>query len=179
MSTLFVIGAANLFCGDHDPTNSKFLAIQELKLPAFQAEYQDHKPGGARVGMEIEVGIQKFEAGFKLTGIDMDVLTQFGLGSKIKHTYTAYAEVEDRRTGRTFELKAVIEARLGKAEMDAVKRGDLTATDYALNEISRYELWYDGKPKFRWDAWTNLWEVDGVNENSRTNAILRIAGTNG
>ena len=69
MSTLYVLEAANLFCGDHDPKNSKHLTLQELKLPTLEAEYQDHMPGGSKVGIEIEVGIKKLEPTFKLVGI--------------------------------------------------------------------------------------------------------------
>ncbi len=82
MSTLYILEAANLFCGDDDPSNSKHLAIQEFKLPDLQAIYQDHHAGGARVQIELEVGIQKFEPTFKLAGYDPDLLAQFGLGSK-------------------------------------------------------------------------------------------------
>ena len=54
MSSLYILEAANLFCGDHDPTASKHLALQELKLPALEEMTQDHMPGGGRVQIEID-----------------------------------------------------------------------------------------------------------------------------
>ncbi len=42
MSTLYVLEAANLFCGDHDPKNSKHLTLQELKLPSLEADSGPH-----------------------------------------------------------------------------------------------------------------------------------------
>jgi len=176
VSTLYIVEAANLFCGDHDPKNSQHLAIRELQLPTLQAIYADHHAGGARVQIEVEVGIQKLEPTFRLAGFDPNVLTQFGLNSKIKHIYTAYGEVKDRRTGVSYELKAVMEGRLGKVEPDAFQRGELMTHDYAINEVTHYEVWFDNKEKIYWDFWTNTWRVDGVDQNATTNSILRIIG---
>ena len=39
MSTIYIMEAANLFCGDHDPTASKHLTLTELQLPALQEMY--------------------------------------------------------------------------------------------------------------------------------------------
>lgn len=174
MSTLYVLEAANLFCGDHDPKNSKHLTLQELKLPTLEADYQDHMPGGSKVGIEIEVGIKKLEPTFKLVGFDPELLTQFGLGSRIKHIYTAYGEIRDRRTGASIELRAVMEARLGKIESDAFKRGDLMATDYALHEVTHYEVFFNTEEKWFWDFWSNTLRINGSDEGQTTNTILRI-----
>ncbi|ELT47216.1 phage major tail tube protein [Brucella intermedia] len=174
MSTLYILEAANLFCGDADPTNSKHLAIQELKLPDLQAIYQDHHAGGARVQIEIEVGIQKLEPTFKLAGFDPAVMTQFGLGSKIKNVYTAYGEIKDRRTGGSIEMKAIMEGRLGRVAPDAFQRGEVAANEYAINELTHYEIWWGGSEKLFWDFWTNQWRIDGVDQNEATNRILRI-----
>ena len=176
MSTLYILESANLFCGDADPTKSKHLTIQELKLPALQAQYQDHMAGGAPVGIEIETGINKPEPSFKLVGHDPDLLRQFGLGSRIRHTYTAYSVVVDRKTGRKIERKAIIEGRLGKMEEDAFKKGDLIATDYSINEVMHYEVWFDKQEMLYWDFFTNTWRINGSDENSDTNRILRVTG---
>lgn len=178
MSTLYVIEAANLFCGDHDAQNSKHLAIQELKLPTLQAIYSDHHAGGARVQIEIEVGVQKLEPSFKLVGFDPNLLVQFGVGTKLKRLYTAYGQVLDRRTGQSMELKALMEGRLGKVEGDAFQRGELMAHDYAINEVTHYELHFNGQEKLYWDFFSNSWRVDGVDENAAQNTILRVPRSN-
>lgn len=177
MSTIYVMEAVNLFCGDHDPTASKHLTITELKLPPLQAIYADHHAGGARVAIEVELGVQKLEPTFKLAGIDPDLLGQFGLGSRYKNVYTAYGKVRDKRTGRDIEAKAIVEARLGKIDPDAFTRGELMGHEYALNEVTHYELWFDGKPKIVWDFFENRWEVDGEDQNAADNRILRVPST--
>jgi P2 family phage contractile tail tube protein len=174
MSTLYIVEAANLFCGSHDPKNSKHLAIRELKLPPLQAMYTEHHPGGSRVKVEIETGIDTLKPTFKLGGFDPELLTQFGLSAPIKNIYTAYGAIVDRRSGRQIELKAVMEGRLGKAEGDAIQRGEMMAHDYEINEVLSYSLFFDGQEKIAWDFWTNTWRVDGVDQNAVTNSILRI-----
>ena len=174
-NTVYVMEAANLFVGDHDPSTSKHLTLAELGLPSLQAVYADHMPGGGRVGVEFEVGIQKLEPTFKLNGFDPQLMTSFGLGSRIKRPFTAYGVVVDKRSGRQIEAKAVIEGRLGKIEPSKFQRGELMAHDYAINEVTHYEVWFDGGQLMLWDFFTNEWVIDGVDENADFNRILRIA----
>lgn len=175
-ATIYVMTAVNLFCGDHDLSNSKHLTLSELKLPDLQGIYADHHAGGAIAAIEVELGVQKLESTFKLNGIDPSLMTQFGLGSKSKNVFTAYGVVVDKRTGRNIESKAIIEARLGRVAPDAFTRGELMGHEYALNEITHYELWFDGSEKIAWDFFENLWRVDGVDQNADANSIMRIAG---
>lgn len=174
MSTVYIWEAANLFCGDHDPTASKHLVIQELKLPTLQEQFQDHAPGGGPVAVEFSTNINKLEPTFKFVGEDNGMLSQFGLGSRLRQIYTAYSVIVDRRTSRRIERKSIMEARLGKIETDAFKRGEVAATDYALNELMHYEVWFDGREKLYWDFFENDWRIDGVSQNAEANRILRI-----
>ena len=63
MSNLYVWDAANLYCGDEDPTKSKHLTLQNLRLPTLEEIFQDHHAGGARVAIEVDLGIKKLELG--------------------------------------------------------------------------------------------------------------------
>jgi len=125
MSNIYIMEAANLFCGDENPTASKHLTLTELQLPNLQEITQDHHPGGSRVQIEVALGIQKLEASFKLAGWDPDLLTQFGLGATARKKFTAYGSVRDKRNGVAIEAKAVLEGRLGTANPEAFQRGEL------------------------------------------------------
>lgn len=173
-NTIYLLEAANLYMGDHDPNNSKHLQIQELKLPNMQGIYGDHHPGGSRFGLEMEVGAEKLGASFKFGGVDMDALAQFGLNDRARHTYTAYGDILNKRTGEHSELVAVMEARLGKAEKDNWQRGEFLGTEYELNELVHYELRIGEQEIFYWDFFTNAWRAGGVDQNADTNRILRI-----
>jgi len=175
MATLYVMEGVNLFCGD-SPDDGKHLAIDELKLPDLEEEYAEHKAGGARVAIDVPVGFAKLEAPFKLKGWDPQVMSLFGLGSKVTHQYTAYGALIDKRTGRSVETKSFMEGRLGKASSDAFQRGEFQGFDYGIMGIMHYELFFDGVEKFYWDFYTNSFRIDGVDQNSDLNQILRVSG---
>lgn len=174
MSNLIILEAANLFCGDHDPTKSKHLTLEEIQLPTLQEKYDEHHPGGGLVAVDLAVGVEKLEATFKLKGFDPDLLGEFGLGTIGRRNYTVYGAYRDKRSGNLIEGKAIIEARLGKIEADAFKRGEAQGHDYMLSEIMRYEVWFDGLEKIVWDFFENEYRVDGVDQYSTVNNILRI-----
>lgn len=174
MSTIYIMEAANLFCGDDDPTASKHLTLTELQLPNLQESFQDYHPGGSRVQIEVAVGVQKLEASFKLAGWDPDLLTQFGLGASARKKFTAYGSIRNKRTGEAIEAKAVLEGRLGSASPEAFQRGEMQGFDYTIAEILHYELHFGGAEKIYWDFFTADWRVDGVSQNADERSILRI-----
>lgn len=172
--TIYIMEAANLFCGDHDPTASKHLTLSELQLPALQEMYQDHHAGGSKVQIEVAVGVQKLEPTFKLAGWDPDLLAQFGVNSGKTRVFTGYGVIRDKRTGDAIEAKVIMEGRLGKVEAEAFQRGEMQSHDYAINELLHYELWFDEKEKLYWDFFTSEWRLDGVDQNADERRILRI-----
>jgi P2 family phage contractile tail tube protein len=176
MSTIYLMEAANLFCGDDDPTASKHLTLTELQLPNLQEAYQDHQPGGSRVQIEVAVGIQKLEASFKLAGWDPDLLAQFGLGASARKKFTAYGVIRNKRSGAAIEAKAVLEGRLGAASPEAFTRGEMQGFDYSISEILHYELHFEGTETYYWDFFTSDWRVNGVSQNADERTILRIPG---
>lgn len=168
--------AANLFVGDHDPSQSNHLVLEELKLPSLEEMTQEHHAGGAMVQVEFGVGVKKLEPTFKLKGFNSHVFRQFGLGTNVRRVFTAYQAFQDKKTGRFIENKAVLEGRLGKIEGDAGKRGELLGHEYAITEVMHYEVHFDGVEHLYWDFFTNTWRVDGVSQYGDINSILRIPG---
>jgi len=176
MSTVYLMTAANLFVGDHDPTKSKHLTLTELKLPDLQEIFADHHGGGTLVATEFAVGVEKLEPTFNLAGFDPDLLTAFGLNTRFRHTFTAYGNITDQRSGREIQSKAIIEARLGRVAPDAFTKGELQGHEYAMNSVVHYELWFDGVEKIAWDFFTNLWRVDGIDQYAAVNRNLGVPG---
>lgn len=175
-SDIYIMEAANLFCGAHDPTKSKHLTLSELGLPALQESFADHNPGGSKVGIEVAVGVNKLEPTFKLAGWDPDLLGQFGISSGQRRLFTAYGVISSKRTGAKIEAKAIMEGRLGKIEAETFQRGEMQSHDYAINEVLHYELYFDGSEKIYWDFFTSEWRLDGVDNYAAERSILRIGG---
>lgn len=173
-STIYIMEAANLFCGEHDPANSKHLTLEELKLPDLQEVLVDHQPGGGKVGVEFAVGMEKLEPTFKLKGWDMPLLRQFGLGTLGRNTFTAYGVIRDKRSGRPLEGKAVMEGRLSRIAPDAFQRGEAMSHEYAINEVLHYEIHFDGQEELYYDFFTNTVRLGGADRDPEFNNILRI-----
>ncbi|WP_276200174.1 phage major tail tube protein [Chelatococcus sp. XZ-Ab1] len=173
-STIYIMEAANLYCGDHDPANSKHLTLEELKLPDLQEVLVDHQPGGGKVGVEFAVGVEKLEPTFNLKGWDPVLLRQFGLGSRERRVFTAYGVVRDKRSGRAIEAKAVMEGRLSRIAPAAFQRGEAMSHEYSINEVLHYEVHFDGAEEMYWDFFTNTFRLGGVDPDPEFNNILRI-----
>lgn len=165
---------ANLFCGDHDPGASLHLELDEISLPTLQEKYADWHPGGSVGGTEVPVGIEKLEATFKLGGSNDAVMAQFGLGSRMTHTYTAYGALRDQITGAMSQSRAVIRGRLGKVEPNAFKRGEMHGHDYTINGIIHYELYMGGREIYWWDFVSGEWRVNGESQNGDELRLLNI-----
>lgn len=171
-----VLEAVNLFCGDHDPTGSKHLTISELQLPTLQETYQDHRPGGSRVGIEVGLGIEKLMATFKLTGMDPEMYGLFGINNRQKNVFTAYGVLRDKRTGSVEQAKAIMRGRLGSIEQEGFERGNLIGHNYGINEILHYEFYIGGAEKVYWDFFTQELRQDGVDQNADERRLLNIGG---
>lgn len=169
-----VLEAVNLYCGDHDPEASKHLTISELQLPTLQEMYQDHHPGGSRVAIEVGLGIEKLTSSFKLTGMDPELYTQFGVNDRAKNSFTAYGVLRDKRTGTASQAKAIMRGKLGQIEQDAFQRGELVGHNYSINEILHYELYIGGVEKIYWDFFTQELRQDGRDGNADERRILGI-----
>lgn len=171
---MLIVEAMNLFVGTADPTASKHLSIQEVKLPLLQNKYQDHAAGGAILDIEVRTGIQKLEPTFKLVGHDPQVLTNFGYMSGEMTMYTMRGAMRDKITGKDVALKAVIEGELGKIESDAFQNGNLLTNDYAINGVLLYQLFFDDTEKYFFDWKNSVLRVDGVNRHAKRNAMLGL-----
>lgn len=166
----------NLYCGDHDPNASLHLVLDSLKLPSLEEMYQEHHAGGSPMQIELSTGIKKLEPSFKTKGAQPHIMSAFGLGVQTRRTFTGYQVYRDKRTGRWIENKAIMVGRLGKLEADEGKRGEIQGHDHAINELWRYEVYFDGVEKYFWSFDTNTWRVDGVDQWATPNAMLRIPG---
>lgn len=169
---MYIMEAANLFCGDHDPTASKHLTLSEMQLPTLQEMFADHHAGGSKVKIEIPVGVEKLEPTFKLVGHDPALLSLFGLGASASKKFTAYGVLRDQRSGEAKKVMAIMQGRIGKIEAETYKRGELQHHDYAINGVVHYELHFDGAEKVFWDFFSGDWRVDGVEQNRDERNIL-------
>jgi uncharacterized protein len=172
--TIYIMEAANLFCGDEADSESQHLRLSEIKLPGLEENYVDHVAGGAPLAIEVDTHINKLEATFNLAGWQREVMTMIGRSERALQTFTAYGVIRDRRTGSALEGKAIMGGRLGRANPANWRRGDLQHHEYSIKGMVSYQLYLAGDEIYNWDFFLNQRRIGGVDVNLDLNTILRI-----
>jgi uncharacterized protein len=177
MSTILVPEAMNLFVGDAGPDNSKHLVIKDITLPVLKEKTMEHHAGGSIGAIQIGgMGIEALSLGFKLVGFDPQSMAQFGLGSTgAQVPYTIYGAVRDKQTGLAIKLQCKCFGRMVEASSGTFKRGDTTDQTHKIEEITMYDLNWNGAELYYYDYFNSTWRVNGVSQVSDVNAILQIS----
>lgn len=166
--------AANLFCGaaPSDVNASNHLLLTELKLPGLDEQYVDHRPGGSPIAIEIDTIIARLESTFVLMGWAPQVAELVGSWQQNQNQFYAYGVVRDRMTGEATQSMAIMKGRLGRADPQNWRRGDVMHWNYAIRSITHYELYLAGEQIYYWDFFNNIRVVGGVDMNADINALL-------
>lgn len=185
-ASLYTMESCNMVCGDTGdataPGISTHLEISELKLPALEENYVDHQPGGAPIAIEVPMFINRLEATFNLAGWNPGVMSMIGQSARAMQRFTAYGLIRDRRTGVGLQSVAIFEARLGRVNPTAFKKGDMMSHEYSLRSIVHYELYMQNLPDsapeeiYFWDFFTSTRRIGSVDLNDDLNRILAIPG---
>jgi P2 family phage contractile tail tube protein len=168
--------AANLFCGKDpkDVSVSNHLVLTEIKLPALDEVYVDHRAGGAPVAIEIDTVINKLESTFILLGWTPSVAALAASWERNQNHFYMYGVIRDRQSGDIIQAIAHLIGRLGKTDPQNWRRGDVMHWNYALKGIVHYELSIGGQPMYYWDFFTNDLRIGGVPRNDQINTALGI-----
>jgi Bacteriophage tail tube protein len=174
MNTAWIMEAANIFCGDVDPTKSNHLLVMNVKLPSLEENYVDHTAGGAPLGIEIPTHINKLLVNFSLVGWQPYVMTMIGTEVQAKQQFTIYGLIRDRRTSRAIQAKAVVEGRLGKADPTEFNKGAAQSFQYDIRALTHYELYVDDLEIYFWDFFNSVRRIGGEDFNADLNRMLAI-----
>ena len=174
MATLYVMEAANIFAGDHDPSASNHIAIQTLKLPGLENNYVDHAPGGSPMAIEIDTHLNRLEATFNLAGWTPHVAVLLRQWDQKMRTFTARGVIRDRRTGEALQGMAIMEGSLGRVNPTDFRRGDLFAHEYSIRGITSYELTIAGNQLFKFSFFDGQYIIGGRDTNGAELAMLGL-----
>ncbi len=161
---LLIMDHANMFCGGQNDKNSNHLTLMQVQFPTMNIQYVDHRPGGAPVAIEIDTIMARFEVKFQCVGITPQIwrmLLRFEAGA---NEFWIYGNIREQMTGTTFQAAAFVEGQLAAVEPTPFKRGEVLSTNYAVRGIRRYRFFLGDKILYDWDFFTNLWAVDGFNQ---------------
>ena len=176
---LLTMEAANIFCGvtqPDNPSNSNHLRLTDVKLPGFDEQYVDHRATGAPVAIEINTVFARLECTFTLAGWTSDVSFLTDSWGIDLNQFWIYGALRDRVDGQVYKATASIFGRLGRADPQLWRRGDVMHWAYAIRGITSYQLTIEGDdaPLYDWDYYNNTWQVNGDSRIADINAALMI-----
>lgn len=171
----YIVEAANLFMGDHDPEADNALTLETIQLPALEQTMIEYNPGGG-------IGAANFATTmlgalampFKLRGMDPDRIGLFGLGSNRRRIFTGYGAVRNKRDNTGIKAKFIVEGVIGSISATEFARGSGIDFDYKIAEVVNYQLWMDEREVYYYDWFNKVFRVDGVDEYAETRSLLGL-----
>lgn len=175
---LLTMEAANIFCGvaePSDPANSNHLRLTDVKLPGLDEQYVDHRAAGAPVAIEIDTVFARLECTFTLAGWSTDVAALIAQWGNNVNQFWVFGALRDRVTGNVLQGRASIYGRLGRADPQMWRRGDVSHWAYAIRGIVRYNLKVDqNAPVYEFDYFNNVFNVGGTAVTLQVNQALNL-----
>jgi phage tail tube protein FII len=150
--TIFLMDMASIMVGDGTPNDLNSLNIEDLKVPMIQEVTTEHKGGGAIMGVKLGMNmIETLDLTFKLKGFSPNVSNKLGMGQARRLNYTIRGNVRDVREDRQFSCKVVVNGRMCKVDGGSFARDSGTSEDFEVNEIMKYQCFFDDTEKFYFD----------------------------
>jgi phage tail tube protein FII len=185
---LYIMEAVNLICGlegvNTQPGESLHLNLTELKLPGIEEQYADHYAGGAPIGIEVPLVINRMEATFNVSGWQPDVMKMLGKSQVSDQWFTALGMIRERRTGTALRAEASMQGRLGRVNPTAYRKNDMMGHEFSIRGIIRYQLFMKTDPDdnespiteadriYEWDYFTSQFMVGQEDINYDLRRIL-------
>lgn len=178
ITPLLTMEAANIFCGVQAPdniNNSNHLRLTDVKLPGMDEQYVDHRAAGAPVAIEIDTVFARLECTFTLAGWTEQVEELVASWGIDVNQYWIFGALRDRVTGDVYQATAAIYGRLGRADPQLWRRGDIAHWAYAIRGITKYKLSVgNDAPIYDWDYYASRFFVGGNDRIAQINAAIGI-----
>lgn len=176
---LLTMQAANIFVGNRDSSASNHLAVQALKLPTVEYNFNDHTAGGAMLGIEIMSHVNRMESTFNLLGWSKQAMKQFGKWQRDEQWFHAYGVIVNRLTGDKSQAYARMRGFLGRVNPTEYQRQNLQAIEYSIRGITNYTLRLGDDVIYDINFFTSEFWVGGENLMNEENGLLGITGFTG
>jgi phage tail tube protein FII len=174
--TILTLDQANMFCGRQpsDVNNGLYLELTEVKLPALNEQYVDHRAGGVPIAIEIDTIFSKLESTFQLIGWNPNVATLVASFMAEQNVFWIYGLLRDRLTAEAMRVTAKMRGRLGLADPQNWNRSGTQHWNYAIKGIISYDLVVGNSPIYSWDFFANRFVVGQWDRNASINELLNI-----
>jgi phage tail tube protein FII len=173
---VMIMDYANLFAGSapDDETYSNHLVLTEVKMPAFDVQYSDHRAAGAPIYIEISTGIARLECTFVCVGIVPQIMELIDSWIPTERNFFVYGNVRDQHSGDAVQAAAAFVGQIGRADPQNYRKGDVMHINFSIRNITHYEFGMAGGLSYYWDFFTNTRIIGGDNQNAEINTNLHV-----
>ena len=136
--------------------------VPSLTLPKLTLKTEEHRVGGMDVPVELDMGMEKQEAGFTTTGVRKDSLKFFGLadGNAFNGTFRGSYKIQK---GQTKAVVVTLRGTLKEVDMGDWKAGDKAEIKHAIG-VTYYKLEVGGELIYEIDPTGMKRVINGVDQ---------------
>lgn len=146
--------------------------VPSLTLPKLTLKTEEHRVGGMDVPVELDMGMEKQEAGFTTTGVRRESLKMFGLadGSGFNGVFRgAFKGLKGKVTPVIVTLRGLLK----EVDMGDWKSGDKAEIKHNV-ALTYYKLEVDGRLIYEIDALGMKRVIDGVDQLAAQRSALGL-----
>lgn len=151
---------------------SKVGQASEITLPVPEETVEEVRNAGMVMPIEVKLGYQKLEMGFKMTAFDPQTLVLFGLKPGVVKEFMATGALVDE-DGTVHSAVAYMRGFLKKPDGGSWKPGEKSESDYAVS-IRSYKLEIDGAPIIEMNPFEV--KIGGVSQTKDIRSALLLGG---
>lgn len=144
----------------------------ELTPPKLTRKTDEFNAGGMAAPVEIGMGLELLTAGFKMPGIDPDLLAFFGLADDSAFNGTFRGAFKDLK-GKVVAAVATLRGMLKEVDPGAWSMGQRNENTYAVS-LSYYKLEVDGRVIHEIDPLNCVCLVNGVDQLAAERAAIGL-----
>ncbi|AXS39276.1 phage major tail tube protein [Breoghania sp. L-A4] len=124
-------------------THSKIGQASEITLPVPTEKVEELRNAGMIMPIEVKLGFEKMEAGFKLTAFDPQVIKLVGLKAGVEKAFMATGALVDE-DGTVHPAVAYMRGFLKSHDPGSWKPGEVGESDHPIS-LRYYKLEVDGE----------------------------------
>lgn len=146
--------------------------VPSLTLPKLTLKTEEHRVGGMDVPVELDMGMEKQEAGFTTTGVRRESLKMFGLadGSGFNGVFRgAFKGLKGKVTPVIVTLRGLLK----EVDMGDWKSGDKAEAKHNV-ALTYYKLEVDGRLIYEIDALGMKRVINGVDQLAAQRSALGL-----
>jgi len=144
--------------------------VTEVTPPKMALITEDYRGGGMDTAIEIETGLEKLEASFKVSRYDINALRHFGLAPSQQVSISVRGAYSD--DGRVVPVVFNMTGTWKEVDLGTMKTGEMPEINVMM-ALKRYTMEVDGQEVYHVDAEALSRRINGTETLSE---IARIIG---